>query len=82
MRNFRKKSVALAYVDTAKLLIDDNYDCIDKIVDPRAILCDRYDAVLGEVSSRNMIKYRNAYVTLVGERTSLSGKVTIIWLQF
>ncbi|RZC88207.1 hypothetical protein C5167_016000 [Papaver somniferum] len=68
LRNFMKRPVASSYVDSAKLLIDDNYDCmIDEIIDPRAALCDRYDAVLGDVSRDDTIKWPQAYVITVGE---------------
>ncbi|XP_026390191.1 uncharacterized protein LOC113285563 [Papaver somniferum] len=69
LRNFRKKVVALAYVDT-KLLIDDHYDCtIDEIIDPTAMLCDR-DDVLGNVKRSEFVKWPKAYVTIVGDPSS------------
>ncbi|KAI3923771.1 hypothetical protein MKW98_011401, partial [Papaver atlanticum] len=71
LRNFRKKIVALAYVDT-KLLIDDHYDCmIEEIIDPSAMLCDRDDdAVHGNVKRGEFVKWPKAYVTIVGEQSS------------
>ncbi|RZC72766.1 hypothetical protein C5167_048245 [Papaver somniferum] len=71
LRNFRKKVVAIAYVDT-KLLIDDHYDCmIEEIIDPTAMLCDRYDdVVLGNVKISEFFKWPKAYVTTVGEPSS------------
>ncbi|RZC78873.1 hypothetical protein C5167_003112 [Papaver somniferum] len=71
LRNFRKKVVALAYVDT-KLLIDDHYDCmIEEIIDPTAMLCDRdNDVVLGNVKRSEFVKWPKAYVTTVGEPSS------------
>ncbi|KAI3835833.1 hypothetical protein MKW92_019698 [Papaver armeniacum] len=71
LRNFRKKVVALAYVDT-KLLIDDHYDCmIEEIIDPTAMLCDRDDdAVLGNVKRGEFVKWPKPYVTTVGEPSS------------
>ncbi|XP_026397779.1 uncharacterized protein LOC113293326 [Papaver somniferum] len=71
LRNFRKKVVALAYVDT-KLLIDDYYDCmIEEIINPTAILCDRDDdVVLGNVKISEFLKWPKAYVTIVGEPSS------------
>ncbi|RZC51540.1 hypothetical protein C5167_019970 [Papaver somniferum] len=69
LRNFMKRPVASSYVDSAELLIDDNYDCmIDEIIDPRVALCDRADAVLGDVSRGDTIKWPQAYVITVGER--------------
>ncbi|RZC91875.1 hypothetical protein C5167_021587, partial [Papaver somniferum] len=71
LRNFRKKVVALAYVDT-KLLIDDHYDCmIEEVIDPTAMLCDRDDdVVLGNVKGSEFVKWPKAYVTTVGEPSS------------
>ncbi|RZC93087.1 hypothetical protein C5167_044864, partial [Papaver somniferum] len=70
LRNFRKKVVALAYVDS-KLLIDDRYECmIEEIFDPREMLCNKDDAVLQDVSRGEFIKCPKAYVTYVGERSS------------
>ncbi|XP_026381050.1 uncharacterized protein LOC113275720 [Papaver somniferum] len=67
LRNFRKKVVALAYVDS-KLLIDDRYECmIEEIFDPRAMFCNKDDAVLRDVSRGEFIKCPKAYVTSVGE---------------
>ncbi|RZC81592.1 hypothetical protein C5167_044174 [Papaver somniferum] len=45
-----KKTIAHAYANTSKLLlIDDNNDCmIDEIINPRAMLCDKDDDVLGD----------------------------------
>ncbi|XP_026418990.1 uncharacterized protein LOC113314408 [Papaver somniferum] len=71
LRNFRKKVVALAYVDT-KLLIDDHFDCmIEEIIDPTAMLCDKdNDDVLGNVERSEFFKWPKAYVTTVGEPSS------------
>ncbi|RZC63750.1 hypothetical protein C5167_025533 [Papaver somniferum] len=71
LRNFRKKVVGLAYVDT-KLLIDDHYDCmIEEIIVPNAMLCDGDDdAVLGNVKRSEFVKWPKAYVTTVGEPSS------------
>ncbi|XP_026452737.1 uncharacterized protein LOC113353302 [Papaver somniferum] len=71
LRNFRKKVVALAYVDT-NLLIDDHYDCmIEEIIDPAAMLCDRDDDdVLGNVKRSELVKWPWAYLTIVGDPSS------------
>ncbi|RZC55902.1 hypothetical protein C5167_014751 [Papaver somniferum] len=62
LRNFRKKVVALAYVDM-KLLIDEQYDCmIEEVIDPTAMLCDRDDdVVLGNVKRSEFVKWPKAY---------------------
>ncbi|RZC89920.1 hypothetical protein C5167_028984 [Papaver somniferum] len=50
LRNFRKRALANAYVDSAKPPIVDDFDCqIDEIVDASAMLRNR-DGVLGYVS--------------------------------
>ncbi|RZC58733.1 hypothetical protein C5167_006038, partial [Papaver somniferum] len=71
LRNFRKKVVALAYVDT-KVLIDDHYDCmIKEVINPTAMLCDRDDdVVLGNVKRSEFVKRPKAYVTTLGEPSS------------
>ncbi|KAI3852085.1 hypothetical protein MKW98_020084 [Papaver atlanticum] len=61
--------VTLAYIDTQELPTDENYDCmIDEIINPRAMLCDRDDAVLGDVSRPDMIKWPKGSVISVAER--------------
>ncbi|KAI3862914.1 hypothetical protein MKW98_011953 [Papaver atlanticum] len=63
LRNLRKRLAASVYVDSAKLLNDGSYECIiDEIIDPRVMLCDRVDVVLGDVSRGDMINWPKAYV--------------------
>ncbi|RZC78976.1 hypothetical protein C5167_003208 [Papaver somniferum] len=63
-----KNQLHLHMLILIKLLIDDNYDrMIAEITNIRAILCDREDAVLGDVSRRDTIKGPKAYATPAGE---------------